>query len=223
MKSIQIVTLFFIVFMLASCTSSVHITGRYSNSFTAVGGELFDFNKEFKKFEYYWKAEGIRAYSSGVWTQNEKTIFLNGFNEKNINLLNVESRVEDYTDQNRDEITVNYKKDLHDIFTKVDILIDRNTTVRISGDTTFEADNVKTIRFKSYLSHEGLLLGTPPYIDTLYSPEIEINQIGESKNVSFKFDVSQSDFYRVQLTDTIIVKNSREFIWRKKVFRKIKD
>lgn len=149
---------------------------------------------------------------------------MKGFNDNNIDVLNVESKVEDHPNENRNKIVVRYKDDPLDTFTKVDVIVNGSSKVRISGDTAFFTNAaIRTLQVKSYLVHEGLLLGTPPQIDTLNSPKIEVSDSSKYKVILLKFDVAHNAFYRTKLTDTLIIKNSRTLMWHNKEFKKIRE
>jgi hypothetical protein len=213
MKPLQVITIAFVVSIFGGCASTAHISGRYTNASAEVAGEEFRFIQEPNKFEHYSRTEGgVKSYSSGTWMQKKKAIILNGFDDKNINVLKVESKVEDYPNENKNEIVVQYKDDPLDTFTKVDIIVNGSSKVRVTGDTAFLTAPIITLQVKSYLVHEGILLGTPPHIDTLYSPEIKFNNRNEYKRIFLNFGVTQTEFYRAKLTDTMVVKNSRTLI-----------
>ena len=226
MKILQVIAVFFISLIFQKCTSIAYISGRYSNVYVDIAGQEFKFTQAPNKFEYYSRTEGmVREFSSGTWIQNRRTILLNGFDDKDISVLNVENKVEEYPNENRDKFVVKYVDDPLDTFTKVDVIINGYYKIRVSGDTTFFSDMTNTtLQVKSYLSHEGVLLGTNPRVDTLYSPEIEIGSSnGKHKVVFLKFDLSQNSFYRTRLTDTLAVKNNSTLLWHKKVFKKIRE
>jgi len=216
----------FILSIFESCTSTNHIQGSYNNVYFGIAGEKFTFFKEPNKFEYYSSTEGaLKAYSSGTWKQDKRSIFLSGYDNKNINILNIKNNVKDYPNDNRDKIVVHYKVDPLDIFTKVDVIVNRTFQIRISDDTAFFVDNaVRTLLIKSYLAHqEDQLYRTSPLIDTLYSPEIKIADPDKHKLILLKVNVAQKDFYRVKLIDTLTVKNRRILLWHNKEFKKIKE
>jgi len=98
-------------------------------------------------------------------------IFLNGLADSNVNVINMESKVEDAPNETSDNIEIQYKDDPLDPFTKVDIVVNESVGIRIPGDTAYFTNAViRTLQIKSYLAHEGGLLGTPPHLDTLFSP-----------------------------------------------------
>lgn len=218
-------TIILILSIFEGCTSPNHIEGSYTNVFFGVAGDEFKFSEEPKKFEYYSRTEGVlRAYSSGTWKQDKRSLFLRGYDNKNINVLDVESTVKNNPNENRDEIVVQYKDNHSDTFTKVDVVINGNLQIRIPGDTAFFVDaGVRTLRVKSYLAHEGLLLATPPVIDTLYSLEIKMADPGKYKSILLKPKVDEKDFYRVKFTDTLTLKNRRTLLWHNKQFKKLKE
>ena len=226
MKPLQLITITFVVLIYESCTPTTHVNGRYTNVFAGgVAGEEFKFIRKPNTFEYYSRTEGaVKNYSWGTWAQNKKTIFLNGLNDKNINLLNIESSVQDNQYENKSKIVVQYKDDPLDTFTKLEVVLNENSKVWILGDTTFFTDEaIRTLQVKTYLIHENLLLRTPPCIDTLYSPIIKVSDPDKRSIILLKINVTQKDFYRTQLTDTLDIKNGHTLIWRKKEFKKIKD
>ncbi|MFX1706511.1 hypothetical protein PV783_21260 [Chitinophaga sp. CC14] len=221
----QTTTLIFVFLFIEACTSAGQVRGRYTNVFADLTVDELRFSQESNKFDYYSRTEGaLKGYSLGTWKQNNRTIFLNGFNDKNINILDVESKVEDYSNENKDRIVVQYKNDPLDTFTKVDIVVNGGSGTRVSGDTTYFVDAiVKTLQVKSYLVHEGLLLGAPTYIDTLYSPGIEMGNLNGHKKILLSLNVAQRDFYRIKVTDTLFIKNRHTIIWRKKQFKKTRE
>jgi hypothetical protein len=223
MKILQITILFLIVLNFENCSTTSQVSGRYSNVYAEIAGVEFKFTQAPNTFEYRATTEGaVRLFSSGTWKQSKKTVLLNGFDERNINVLNVESKTEDYSDDSRDKVVVQYKDNPLDTFIKVDLIIDGVFKVRIPGDTTFFADAINMFQVKSYLVHEGFSLGGPPSIDTLSTTEIKVSNTS-SKIVLLKFDVAQNDFYRIKLTDTLTVKNNRVLKWHKTEFKKIRD
>jgi hypothetical protein len=225
MKTLQIIITFFVILIFEKCTSVAHINGRYSNVYAEIARQEFKFTQAPNTFEYYATTEGmIRRFSFGAWMQNKKAILLNGFDDKNINVLNVEGKAESYSDGNRDKIIVQYKDNPLDTFIKVDLIVNGVFKVRLPGDTTFLTDAINTLQVKSYFVHEGFSLGAPSSIDTLYSTEIKVgNMSSQHKMISLKFDVEQKDFYRIKFTDSLTVKNNRTLIWNNKEFKKIKQ
>jgi hypothetical protein len=225
MKVLKITISFLIVLIFENCSTTAQVSGRYSNVYAEIAGVEFRFTQAPNTFEYRATTEGtVRLFSTGTWKQNKKTILLNGFNERNINVLNVDSNTLDYSDDSRDKVVVQYRDNPLDTFIKVDLIVNGVFKVRLPGDTTFLTDAINTLQVKSYLVHEGLLLGAPPSIDTLFSTEIKVgNASSRHKMMWLKFDVTQQDFYRVKLTDTITVKNNRILKWHTKEFKKIRD
>ena len=212
------------VLIYESCSSAAHVDGTYTNDFAkGIAGEDFKFRHRTNTFEYHSRTEGvIKSYSSGTWARNGKTIFFDGFDNKNINLLNVESKVEDSQSENINKIVVQYKDDPLDTFTKIEVVLNEGSKVRILGDTAFFiGQGIRTIRVRSFLIHEGLLLATPPRIDTLYSAKIEVIDSDKPKTILLKINLAQNDFYRIGLKDTVVIKNGHTLIWRGKVFKKI--
>lgn len=222
MKVLQTIISFFFILFFGNCSTTGQVSGRYSNVYAEIAGVEFKFTQAPNAFEYRATTEGmVRGFSLGTWKQNRKTILLNGFDKKNINVLNVESKTEDYSDDNLNKIVINYRDNPLDTFIKVDLIVNGVFKVRIPGDTTFFTDVINTLQVKSYLVHKGFLLGAPSSIDTLYSTEIKVdNASSKHKMMRLKFDVAQNDFYRVKLTDTLTVKNNHTLIWHKKEFKK---
>lgn len=226
MKIICIVTITFVFLIYESCTPINYVNGKYTNVFAGgEAGEELRFIRDTNIFEYYYRTEGaIKNYSRGTWVQNKKSIYLNGYNEGNINQLNIESKFQDYPDESKSKIVVQYKSDPIDTFTKVEILWDENSKVQILGDTAFVVDGaIRTLRVKSYLAYKGLLLRTSPCIDTLYSPIVKVIDPYKSKMILLSIHVAKSDFYRVKLTDTLSQRNSTTLLWGKKEFKKIRE
>lgn len=225
MKTLQTTIAFFFILVFQKCTSITHVSGRYSNVYAEIAGQEFKFTQAPNKFEYCSRTEGmVRGFSAGTWIQNKRAILLSGFDKKNINLLDVESKTENYSGGNRDKILVRYRDNPLDTFIKVDLIINEIFKVRILGDTTFNTDEINTLQVKSYLAHEGVLLGTPPKIDTLYSTVIKAsNANGQHKVISLNVDVEQKDFYRLKFADSLTVKDSRTLIWHNQEFKKIKQ
>lgn len=196
MRTFPIATVVFMILFFEGCIPAAQVKGRYTNVFAGVTGEELRFSQEPKKFEYYFRTEGaLKSYSSGTWKQDKKVIFLNGFDDKNINALNIESNVEYLPNENRDKIVIQYKDEVLDTFTKVDVIVNGNPRVRIQGDTTYFTDEaVRKLQIKSYLVHEGLLLGTSTTIDTLYSPEMEVAISTKHKKILLKLSISRNHF-----------------------------
>lgn len=212
------------LFFLGGCTSATHVSRRYTHVFAEIAGEELIFSRT-GKFEYYTTTErGVRGYSSGAWQQAKRVIFLNGFDDKNINALNVESRVEAYSDRSKDMLVVQYEDDPLDTFIKVDVVVNEGAAIRIPGDTTCFSDAaITTLQIRSYLVHEGILLGNPARIDTLYSSRMEVSNNGRHNKIQLKFSVDLKDFYRIKLTDSLTLKNGRTLRWGKRELRKIRE
>ncbi|RAJ83445.1 hypothetical protein CLV59_103413 [Chitinophaga dinghuensis] len=211
--------------LLGGCISTAHVQGTYTNVYAEVAGVEFKLCQEPNKFEYYSRTEGsVTDYSSGTWQQDKKSIFLHGFDDKNIKVLNVESKVEDSPNENDDKIVVNYKGNPYDTFIKVDILINGCFHSRITGDTIHSTDKVvRTLQVKSYMMHDGFGFVAPPHIDTLYSPEIVLTNPNNRKRILLKINVAHKDYYRSSFTDTLIVKSKHTLEWRGQKFRKLRD
>jgi hypothetical protein len=225
MRPLQIIVIAFALFFSEGCVSTVLDKGAYTSGYAGIAGEKLNFSQESGKFEYAYRTElGIRNYSFGTWKQHKKMIFLDGLADSNINVINVESKVEDDLNETRDKIEIQYKDEPLDTFTKVDIIVNESTGVRIPGDTAYFTDAVtRTLQVKSYLFHDGVLFGTPPRLDTLFSPLITIPNTGKHKRILLKFNVEHHDFYRVRLTDTLTVKNRRTLVWGKRIFKKLRS
>ena len=225
MKLLQVIKVVFYCLVFTGCASIVHVNGRYTNVFSGIGGEEFRFSREPDRYEFYSRAEGgIRRYSAGTWSQNKKVIFLNGFDDKSINHLDVESKIEDYPNENGDKVIVQFNDDRLDTFTKVDIVVNKTSRIRVSGDSTFFSSlPIGIIQVQSYLVYNNLLPATPSRIDTLYSSEIEVRSAGKSKQIHLKFHVAYEDFYRDRIIDTLTVKDRRTLIWSNKEFRKMRE
>lgn len=224
MRLLQITVSIFLITIFQNCTSTKPIIGRYTYSFAGIAGEEIDFIQNPNTFEFYSRTEyGLQDYSSGTWTQCKKKIFLFGFNESNLKILDVKCKIEESFDQSRDKVVVQYRDEPLDTFTKVDIIVNGSYNVRIPGDTTFLTDaSIRTLQVKSYLVHEGISFGNAPRVDTLYSRKIEVSNTGSrNKMIFLKFDVDQRAFYRSRLSDSLMVKNNRTFKWRKAEFKKL--
>lgn len=224
MKLIQIIAIALGFFFFEGCISAGHVNGTYTNVYAGIAGSELRFSRESGKFEYYARTERmVRNYSAGTWMQHKKTIFLNGFDDNNTNVLNVESKVEDAPNENKDKIEVQYRDEPLDTFIKVDVIVNEGPGIRIPGDTTYFTEAaVRTLQIKSYFSHEGILLGNPAHIDTLYSPRIEVANADKHRKILLKLNVDFSDFYRVTLKDTLTVKNRRTLVWGKGTFKKLR-
>ncbi len=225
MRLFKVINIVLYCLVLTGCASVVRVNGRYANVFSGIAGEEFRFSRESNRFEFYSRTEGrIRSYSAGTWRQNKKVIFLNGFDDKNINVLNIESNIEDYPNDRGDKVIVQFNDDRLDTFTKVDIIVNKTNRIRVSGDSTFFSNTpIGTIQVQSYLVHNNLLPGTPARIDTIYSSEIQVRSEGKSKQVLLKFYISYRDFFRDTIVDTLTVKNSRTLIWCNKEFAKMRE
>lgn len=225
MRPLQIIAIAFVFFFSEGCVSTVHVKGTYTNVYAGIAGSELSFSQEPDKFKYYYRTEGrVREYSFGTWRQNKKMIILNGLADSSINVINIESKIEDDPNENRDRIEIQYKDEPLDPFTKVDIVVNDSAGVRIPGDTAYITDAViRTLQVKSYLVHEGVLFGAPPHLDTLFSPRIEVSNRGKHKRILLKFNVDHNDFYRVRLIDTLTVKNRRTLVWGKRAFKKLRS
>lgn len=224
MKLVCVVSALLIVTFIQSCAPSGRITGRYTNVVAGIAGEELRFVNNPNKFDYYSRTEGvIKSYSSGTWNRNQGTIFLNGYDDRNLNTLNVERKVEHYFSGDRDKIVVQYKGDPLDTITKVQIIVNETIVIPILTDTTFFTDkSINTLRIKSYLNYKGLLLATDPTVDTLYSQELGTDHLNGRKLILLKINVDKNYFYRTTLKDTLTIKNNRTVIWRNREFRRIK-
>src|SRR5690606_38837167 len=151
-----------------------------------------------------------------------KTIILNGFDEKNLNVLNIVSKVEISPIISTNNIIVKYNENSPDTFTKVDIIINGNSGVPISADTAFFVNEVRTLLVKTYLSHDGYLLRNPYHIDTVYSPEISVDDEYPNKKIFLTININRDDFYRIPLVDTLTIKNKNTLLKRNYKFKKIR-
>jgi hypothetical protein len=218
-----VVIMIFFAILVFGCSSAFNINGRYVHVFAEVSGEELRFSQGNNAFQYYSKTEAnLREYSAGTWILKNKKIFLNGFEEKNINVLQVESMIENSSANNMDKIMIQYNDNVLDTFTKVDLIINEVVKIRIHGDTSFFTEAINTLQIKSYLVYTGILFTTHPKIDTLYSDKMNFAN-NKSKTVSLKVDVDQIDFYRAKLLDTLTIKNSRTLMWHKRKFKRIKE
>ena len=201
-----------LLFFFIGCTTIKELSGSYHD-----GKHIeFKFTEAPNKFEYYFRSEmGVLEYSVGSWVRNKNQLILNGFDDSNIRILNVENEITDNADGNKDKINVQYATANN--LAKADIVINDNAVIRVSNDTSFFfPTKIKTVQVKSYLSSRGLLSSSTK-IDTLFSSKIEVNNNrNRSKNVVIKFSVSPSEFARVKLTDTIIVKR-KALLYRNKI------
>ena len=219
----EIISLLILSFFM-SCKGIGGIEGTFVKNYEKLsGGMEFRIAKEPRKFEYKRRNEmGLLAYSKGNWVRDGNKLIMFGYNDQNIRLIDVESKLTDMPNSNLDEIIVQYESDPLDTFVKVDLIINDVTKVRILADTTLVTGaRVKNLQVKSYLVHNGLLLGTSPTIDTLYSDKINIDNTSDiSKGVMLKFAVQQDAFYRIKLVDTMTIKNRNTLIWQNKKFNK---
>jgi len=207
--------------VLQSCASTAHINGSYTNVFAGMMGEELRFNEPLQTFQYYRRTEGaITGYSAGTWKRDKKELLINGFADVKINVLNVESKIEILHDANRDKLVINYNRDPLDTVVKVDVIINGNVIVPVSKDTMLFSGAIRTLQVKSYINHEGFISTAPQTIDALNSSIITVST-DNHKAISLNFGVDRKDFYRVKLTDTLVIKNSRILQWGNKKFKKI--
>lgn len=198
----QLITSTVLLFLFIGCTTIKKLNGKYHDSKHIE----FEFTEASNRFEYYFRSEmGVLEYSTGSWVRNKNQIILNGFDDSNIKILNVENEITDNADENK--IHVHYTTANNLI--KADVIINDSVVVSVSKDTAISfATKIKTVQVKSYLSSIGLLSSSPK-IDTLNSSKIEVgNNSNKSKKVVLKFTVNPSEFARIKLSDTITVKGN---------------
>lgn len=225
MKRLLLISAIIASLSFIGCAPVFRVEGDYSNaSVKGIAGDAFRFTRAPDLFQYFSRVEGSTIrFSAGSWAKSKKKIFLHGFDDTHIALLNIETSVADNKLAGKDKIIIHYRSDSLDLFTKLELCLNANCHIQIFGDTVFFVDKgLKSLTFKSYLSHENILLRADPYIDTLYSPEIKIGSSEKYISAFFDVMVSQKDFYRINLSDTLIRKNERTLIWKKKEYKKIK-
>jgi len=195
------------ILLLANCKTSKQLNGSYvySNSI-----EL-RFTESPNRFEYFVRGEmGLLQYSTGEWKSDKNKVYLTGFNDKDRNVLNVETAFANNLNSNGTQVEIFYSTGKAATYIKSVIVINDNT---ISPEY-----KVATIQVKSYLSYEGLLSSSPK-IDTLYSQKIKVDE-AKDKKIILKFSVSSEDFFRTKLADTITVKNNHTLLYKKIKFKK---
>ncbi|HVU96981.1 MAG TPA: hypothetical protein VHE34_17245 [Puia sp.] len=179
------------------------------------------FTENPNRFEYYTRGEmGLLQYSTGEWKRNKNKVYLTGFTDKDVNMLNVESAVAKSINSNDTQVQIFYSRDKAAPYIKSVVIINDNAIYKIAKDTILAPEyKVETIQAKSYLSYEGLL-SSPPKVDTLYSRKIRIDD-AQGKTIMLKFSVNSKDFVRTTLADTIEVKNNRTLLYNKIKLKKI--
>lgn len=196
-------------YLLVQCTPYRDLNGDY-----LYGNSIeFRFAESPNRFKYYTKGEmGLLQYSTGEWKLSKNKVYLTGFTDKDINILNVESSVAANINSNGTKVQVIYATEKADAFIRSVVVVNNDSSYEIAKDTILAPEyTVKTIQIKSYLSYQGLL-SSPPRIDTLYSRKIMID--GEKGNaITLKFSVNPEDFVRIKFIDTITVKNNRTLLY----------
>jgi hypothetical protein len=215
-----------IFFVFCGCNGTQNISGTFVRSYgKVIGGMEFKITKEPNEFYYEESGDmGLAEQSKGGWIRNGSKLVLSGYNDQNINLLEIKTDFKENTANLPDMITVQYHRDIFDTSIKVDLWINNEIKVRISGDTSLAMESeVKNLRIKSYLEHNGFSYGNPIRIDTLYSSIIDVNSAeNRSNEINIKFDVDLASFYRVKLSDTLIIKSKKVLQWHNALFKKQK-
>ena len=178
------------------------------------------FTESPNRFEYFVRGEmGLLQYSTGEWKSDKNKVYLTGFNDKDRNVLNVETAFANNLNSNGTQVEIFYSTGKAATYIKSVIVINDNTIYEIAKDTILSPEyKVATIQVKSYLSYEGLLSSSPK-IDTLYSQKIKVDE-AKDKKIILKFSVSSEDFFRTKLADTITVKNNHTLLYKKIKFKK---
>jgi len=217
-----IIGLFFFGIFFGSCTNINHISGTYTNVFKGIMGSEIRFLQTPDSFKYYLRTEGsVKDYSAGSWIKMKNKIILEGFNNNNINLIAVESTFENYPSYNQDMVVIRYRPKQLDVFTKVDVIINEDKRIRVSGDTVFfSAKKINNIRVVSFYNHDGLLLFNPERIDTLSSSKITMS-VNNYKRIALNFSIKPEDFYRIKLLDTLTIKNNKILLWGNRKMKKV--
>lgn len=199
------------------CNTINELKGRYVN-----GNNIeFRIKDNPKEFEYFLRSEmGTLQYSKGKWELNRDKLYLFGFSH-DVKTLVVESMINKNAGNGVTKVEIHYNPDNATNYIQSVILINDNKIYPIAKDTVFIPDyKVETVQVKSYLSYTGLL-SSSLQIDTLYSSKINVgNGSDESKNIVLNFSVHPYDFARVQLTDTLIVKNRHTLYYNKTKLKK---
>lgn len=207
------------------CTSS-RISGKYIYSFQNIASQEFSFDNNPDKFEYFARTEGqVTRYSLGSWYQQKKRIYLKGLDSNNLNVLDIENKIERYQNEECNKIAIKYKPEwMLDTIIRVEVLLNYNIAIRILNDTTFCINSsIDTIKVKTYLYYRSFIFRGKTSVDTLYSKALIINYDQTPKLISLNIDVKFDDFFRIPLTDTLVIKNSRRLMRGKAIYKKIRN
>lgn len=199
--------LFIFILTIISCNSTREpLNGKYGK-INKESNYWFSFEKKDSGFEYFLKGEwGILQYSKGKWSKNGKYLYLMGYTDKNLKLLDVNYQTQP---AEKTQLDINCNTINAPIFT--DIIINDTIIYRIKKDTVLMPKfNVKVIQVKSYLVFDGML-PIKPLIDTLVSVRKEIDNSSD-KQISLNYFVKPEDFVRVVLSDTLLMNNKKIYV-----------